>query len=138
MKKQNLPPFDELIERAYQSIILRNPNKPSGQGLINKLTEAYQGKHEELYKMVKQLEINEHKANVLNRKTDVRQLEFCTGVDVLGFPTYVQHIVKFENLTRDPKRYKKKGSEFAQKLIAAAQIEFKEGINLKIISAFKR
>jgi hypothetical protein len=138
MKKQNLPPFEELIERLHNSIVLRNPNKPSGQGLIDKLTEAWQGKDAELYKMVKQLEINEYKANVLNKKTDVRQLEFCTGVDVLGFPTYIQHIVKFENLTRDPKRYKKKGSEFAQKLVSAAQIEFKEGINLKIISAFKR
>jgi hypothetical protein len=138
MKKQNLPPFDELIERAYQSIILRNPNKPSGQGLIDKLTEAWQGKDAELYKMVKQLEINEHKANVLNRKTDVRNTSYQTGVDFLGFPTFTQHIVKFENITRDPKRYKKKGSEFAQKLVSAAQIEFKEGYNVKIISSLKR
>jgi hypothetical protein len=138
MKKQNLPPFDELIERAYQSIILRNPNKPSGQGLIDKLTEAWQGKDAELYKMVKQLEINEYKANVLNRKTDVRQLEFCTGVDFLGFPTFTQHIVKFENLAKEPKRFNKKGTKFAQKLVSAAQIEFKEGYNVKIISAFKR
>lgn len=138
MKKQNSPPFDELIERLHNSIVLRNPNKPSGQGLIDKLTEAWRGKDAELYKMVKQLEINEHKANVLNRKTDVRNVTYQTGIDVLGFPTYVQHIVKFENLNRDPKRYKKKGSEFAQELVAAAQIEFKEGINLKIISAFKR
>jgi hypothetical protein len=138
MKKQNLPPFEELIERLYNSIVLRNPNKPSGQGLIDKLTLAYEGKHAELYKMVKQLEINEHKANVLNQKIDVRQTEFCTGVDVLGFPTFTQHIVKFENLTRDPKRYKKKGSTFSQELVSAAQIEFKEGIKLKIISAFKR
>lgn len=138
MRKQNLPPFEELVERLHNSIVLRNPNKPSGQGLIDKLTEAWQGKDAELYKMVKQLEINEHKANVINRKIDVRQTQFQVGVDFLGFPTYVQHIVKFENIIRDPKRYKKKGSEFAQKLVSAAQIEFKEGYNVKIISSLKR
>lgn len=138
MRKQNLPPFEELIERLYQSLVLRYPEKPCGQGLIDKLTEAWQGKDAELYQMVKQLEINEHKVNVMNRKVDVRQVEFCTGTDVLGFPTFTQHIVKFENLTRDPKRYKKKGSSFSQQLINFSQIEFKEGLNLKIISAIKR
>lgn len=138
MRKQKIPPFEELIERLYQSLILRHPDKPSGQGLIDKLTNAWKGKDAELYQLVKQLEINEHKVNAISQKIDVRQVEFCTGTDVLGFPTFTQHIVKFENITRDPKRYKKKGSQFAQKLISAAQIEFKEGINLKLISAFRR
>jgi len=138
MRKQKLPPFEELIERLYQSLVLRHPKKPCGQGLIDKLTNAWSGKHAELYQMVKQLEINEHKVNVMNRKVDVRQVEYQTGVDFLGFPTFTQHIVKFENLSKEPKRFSKKGIKFAQELIAAAQIEFKEGINLKIISAFRR
>ena len=138
MRKQNLPPFEELIERLYQSILLRHPDKPSGQPLMEKLRIGWAGKHKELYQTVKQLEINEHKVNVLTRKVDIRRVEFQTGTDVLGFPTFTQHIVKFENITRDPKRYKKKGSQFSQELISAAQIEFKEGINLKIISSLKR
>ena len=40
MRKQKLPPFEELIERLYQSLVLRYPDKPSGQGLIDKLTLA--------------------------------------------------------------------------------------------------
>lgn len=137
MRKQKIPPFEELIERLYNSIVLRNPDKPSGQGLIDKLTLAWQGKDELLYKQVKQLEINEHKANVINQKTEVRQVLFTTGVDFLGFPTFTQHIVKFENITRDPKRYKKKGSDFNQIQTKAMQVEFKEGLSLKKILNFQ-
>ena len=137
MKKQNLPPFDNLIERLYNSVVLRHPERPSGPELLEKLKSAWQGKDKELYQMVKQLEINEHKVNVINQKTEVRQLEFQTGTDILGFPTFTQHIVKFENLTRDPKRYKKKGSSFTQELTSATQIEFKEGNRLKQVLIFK-
>lgn len=137
MRKQNLPPFDNLIERLYNSIVLRHSDQPSGQGLIDKLTLAWQGKDELLYKQVKQLEINEHKANVINQKTEVRQLEFCTGIDVLGFPTFTQHIVKFEKLSKDPKRFNKKGTKFSQEQTSATQIEFKEGNRLKQVLIFK-
>lgn len=137
MRKQNLPPFDNLIERLYNSIVLRHSDQPSGQGLIDKLTLAWQGKDELLYKQVKQLEINEHKANVINQKTEVRQLEFCTGIDVLGFPTFTQHIVKFEKLSKDPKRFNKKGTKFSQEQTSATQIEFKEGNRLKNVTIFK-
>lgn len=137
MRKQNVPPFEELIERLYQSICLRHPNEPSGTELLEKLKSAWKGKDKELYQMVKQLEINEHKVNVINQKTEVRDITFQTGTDILGFPTYTQHITKFENLTRDPKRYKKKGSTFGQQLTSATQIEFKEGNRLKNVTIFK-
>jgi len=97
MRKQNLPPFEELIERLYNSIVLRHGDKPSGTELLEKLKSAWKGKDKELYQMVKQLEINEHKVNVISRKVDVRENTFQCGVDFLGFPIYVQHITKFEN-----------------------------------------
>ena len=137
MKKQNLPPFENLIERLYQSILLRHPDKPSGEPLMEKLRNGWTGKHKELYQTVKQLEINEHKVNVIEQKTEIRQVEFCTGIDILGFPTFTQHIVKFETITRDPKRYKKKGSNFTQIQTRATQVEFKEGNRLKQVLIFK-
>jgi len=137
MRKQNLPPFENLIERLYNSVVLRHPNEPSGTELLEKLKSAWKGKDKELYQMVKQLEINEHKVNVINQKTEVRENTFRCGVDFLGFPIYVKHITKFENLTRDPKRYKKQGSDFGQQLTSATQIEFKEGNRLKQVLIFK-
>jgi hypothetical protein len=137
MKKQNLPPFEELIERLYQSVCLRHSDKPSGEPLMEKLRNGWSGKHKELYQVVKQLEINEHKVNVIEQKIDVRDNTFQIGVDCLGFPIYVQHIVKFENITRDPKRYKKKGSNFTQIQTRATQVEFKEGNRLKQVLILK-
>lgn len=137
MRKQNLPPFENLIERLYNSVVLRHPDQPSGKPLMEKLRNGWAGRHKELYQMVKQLEINEHKVNVINQKTEVRQLEFQTGTDILGFPTFTQHIVKFERITRDPKRYKKKGSDFTQIQTKATQVEFKEGNRLKQVLIFK-
>jgi len=137
MRKQNLPPFENLIERLYQSILLRHPDKPSGEPLMEKLRIGWSGKHKELYETVKQLEINEYKVNVIEQKIDIRELEFQCGVDILGFPTFTQHIVKFENITRDPKRYKKKGSDFYQIQTKATQVEFKEGNRLKQMLIFK-
>jgi len=137
MRKQNLPPFENLIERLYQSILLRHPDKPAGEPLMEKLRIGWTGKHKELYQTVKQLEINEHKVNVIEQKIDIRQLEFQCGVDFLGFPTFTQHIVRFERITRDPKRYKKKGSDFSQIQTRATQVEFKEGNRLKQVLIFK-
>jgi len=137
MRKQNLPPFEELIERLYQSICLSHPDQPAGTELLEKLKSAWKGKDKELYQMVKQLEINEHKVNVINQNIEVRQVEFCTGIDVLGFPTFTQHIVKFEKLSKDPKRFNKKGTKFSQEQTSATQIEFKEGNRLKQVLIFK-
>jgi len=129
MKKQNIPPYDELIERYCNSIQLRHPEKEVGEDFINKMRNGWIGKEKELWSRVKELEINEHKVNLMLQKIDKRVVSFCTGVDFLGFPTYTTHIVKFENITKDPKRYKKKGSKFSQKLISKIQLEHKEGIN---------
>ncbi len=137
MRNKKLPEFEDLIERLYQSVILRHPNSPSGEKLMEKLRIGWSGKHKELYQTVKQLEINEHKANVLTKKVDIRQVEFQVGVDILGFPTFTQHITKFENLTKDPKRYKKKGSDFSQSLTSCKQVDFKEGNRLKNVTIFK-
>lgn len=135
MKKQNIPPYDELIERYCNSIQLRNPERMIGEDFVKKMHAGWKGKEKELWSRVKELEINEHKVNLMLQKIDKRVVQFCTGVDFLGFPTYTTHIVKFENLTKDPKRYKKKGSTFSQKLISKTQLEHKEGLNF--ITAFK-
>ena len=137
MRKQKLPEFEDLIERLYQSVVLRHPNSPSGEQLMEKLRIGWSGNHKGLYETVKQLEINEHKANILTRKVDIRHVEFQCGVDILGFPVYVQHITKFENLTKDPKRYKKKGSDFSQTLTSCKQVDFKEGNRLRNVTLFK-
>lgn len=137
MKKQNLPPFEELIERLYNSVVLRHPNEEHGEKLLEKLRNGWNGRHKELYQTVKQLEINEHKVNVIEQKIEIRDNTFQIGVDCLGFPIYVQHIVKFETITRDPKRYKKKGSDFTQIQTKATQVEFKEGNRLKQVLIFK-
>jgi len=137
MRKQKLPEFKDLIERLYQSIALRHPNESLGKPLMKKLRIGWSGKHKELYQTVKQLEINEHKVLVLDKKVEIREVEFQTGNDFLGFPTFTKHIVKFETKTRDPKRYKKKGSDFSQTLTSCKQIDFKEGNRLRNVTLFK-
>jgi len=129
MRKQKLPSFEELIERYCNSIQLRNPNQEVGEVFRQKMIDAWRGKDKLLYDRIKEMEITEHKINVANKKIEKRVTTYQTGVDFLGFPTYTTHIVKFENLTRDPTRYKKEGSDFGQKLISKIQIDHKEGIN---------
>lgn len=129
MKKENLPSLEELIERYCNSIRLRHPEQDVGEEFSDRMKIAWKGKERELWQRVKELEINEHKVNVIMRKIDRRVITYQTGVDFLGFPTYTTHIVKFEKLTKDPKRYKKKGSDFGQKLTQNIQIDHKEGIN---------
>jgi len=136
MRKQKLPPFDELIERYCNSIQLRNPNKEVGTDFKQKMIDAWSGKDKLLYDRVKEMEITEHRVNLLEKKVDRRVTTFQCGVDVLGFPTFVTHIAKFENITADPYRYKKQGSKFGQRLIEKFQIEFKEGLNHRVVWSF--
>jgi hypothetical protein len=136
MRKQKLPPFEELIERYCNSIQLRNPNKEVGEDFREKMINAWSGKDKLLYNRVKEMEITEHRINLLNKKVDRRVVEFQTGVDALGFPTFTTHIVRFENIITDPHRYKKQGSNFEQKLIDNRQIDFKEEINHKTVWMF--
>lgn len=79
--KQKIPPFDEMIEQLYQSIVKRHPEEPAGEKLLEKLKFAWRGKDKDLYKMVKQLRINEHKAEILDQKTEIREIVFQNGVD---------------------------------------------------------
>ena len=120
MRKQ-IPPFEELINRYIASIVLRHPETEVNENFANVLAEAWKGKDKELYSKVKLMENNEVKINNLSKRIDVRQVEFATGVDCLGFPTFTTHYLKFENSFKDPKRYKKSGSDFKQKLIKAFQ-----------------
>lgn len=129
MRKQKLPPFEDLIERYCNSIQLRNPHQEVGEAFRQKMIGAWTGKDKLLYDRVKEMEITEHKINVSNNKVDRRVTTYQTGVDFLGFPTFVTHIAKFENITADPYRYKKQGSKFGQRLVEKFQIEFKEGLN---------
>jgi len=120
MRKQ-LPPFEELINRFIASIIVRHPETEINETFANTLAEAWKGKDKQLYAQVKLMENNEVKINNLHKRIDIRQVEFSTGVDVLGFPTFTTHYVKFENSFKDPKRYKKQGSDFSTRLIKAFQ-----------------
>lgn len=120
MRKQ-IPPFEELMNRLVASIVVRHPETEVNEAFANTLAEAWKGKDKQLYEQVKLMERNEVKINNLQRRVDVREVTFATGVDVLGFPTFTTHWVKFENSFKDPARFKKQGSEFKSKIVRAFQ-----------------
>ena len=109
--KTKIPPFYELIDRLIKQVILRHPDKPITSELVETFRNSWKHKQLELYKMVKQLEINSNKAESINNRLDERHLQFQIGVDVLGNPIYHEHKVLFKRDFEDPKRYSKKGSK---------------------------
>jgi len=132
--KQKIPTLDELIERYVDSIQLRNPNIPISENGRNILKSAWEGKEKLLLRKVKEMEHEEHVFNTQNRRVDTRIVTFCTGVDILGFQTFTTHLVKFENSFKDPKRYKKEGSDFKSKLVASSQVNhIQEGFKSRVI-----
>lgn len=119
--RKSTPPFEELINRFIACIIVRHPETEINESFAETLAEAWKGKDKQLYAQVKLMENNEVKINNLQKRIDVRQVEFQTGVDILGFPTFTTHYLKFENSFKDPSRYKKKGSDFKSRLVKAIQ-----------------
>ena len=109
--KSKVPPFDELIDRLIIQVQKRHADKPITSELVETFRSGWKHKQSELYKMVKQLEINSNKAESINNRLDERQVVFAIGVDVLGNPIYHEHKVLFKRDFDDPKRYSKKGSK---------------------------
>ena len=110
--KSKVPPFDELIDRLIKQVSLRHPDKPITSELVETFRSGWKYKQPELYKMVKQLEINSNKVESINNRLDERHLQFQIGVDVLGNPIYHEHKVLFKRDYEDPKRYSKKVAVF--------------------------
>lgn len=109
--KSKIPPFDELIDRLIVQVKKRHADKHITSELVETFRNGWKHQQPELYKMVKQLEINSNKAESINNRLDERQVVFAIGVDVLGNPIYHEHKVLFKRDYEDPKRYSKKGSK---------------------------
>lgn len=109
--KSKIPPFDELIDRLIVQVQKRHPDKPITSELVETFRSGWKHQQPELYKMVKQLEINSNKVESINNRLDERQVVFAIGVDILGNPIYHEHKVLFKRDYEDSKRYSKKGSK---------------------------
>lgn len=109
--KSKIPSLDELIDRLIIQISKRHPDKPITSELVETFRNSWKNKQPELYKMVKQLEINSNKVQSIEKRLDERHVVFSIGVDVLGNPIYHEHKVLFKRDFEDPKRYSKKGSK---------------------------
>lgn len=109
--KSKIPPFDELIDRLIIQVQKRHPDKPITPEMVETFRNSWKYKLLELYKMVKQLEINSNKAESINNRLDERHIIFNIGVDILGNPIYHEHKVLFKMDFKDPKQYKKQGSK---------------------------
>jgi hypothetical protein len=122
--KSKRPPLENLITRLVKQIQIRNPDKPAiGIDQIIELEARWSKHQEKLYKLVKSMEIEERKAYSDLSKIEVRDVEYIVGWSISGQPIIVRHVMKFENTTIDPKRYKKTGSKFSQELIAQASLQ---------------
>ena len=109
--KSKVPPFDELIDRLIIQVQKRHADKPITSELVETFRSGWKHKQSELYKMVKQLEINSNKAESINNRLDERHVVFPIGTDILGNPIYHEHKVLFKRNYQDPKSYSKKGSK---------------------------
>ena len=124
MKPKNRPSLQELVVRLVKQIQIRNPDKPDiGIDQIIALEARWSKYQEKLYKLVKSMEIEERTAYSDLSKIEIRDVEFQIGVSLSGTPILVRHIVKLENKTKDPKRYKKQGSDFNQEIIQQATLQ---------------
>ncbi len=123
MRKPKRPPFEELIDRLCYSIQKREPGRVIGEQAKFLLSTQWKGHEELLYQAVLKAEQNEKKVISKVKNTEIRVVEFQTGFSISGQPIIVTHLVKFENETKDPKRYKKQGSDFNQKLVASAALQ---------------
>ena len=98
MKKKPIPTLKELLDRYVKCIEFQNPEKPkitSGGKLF--LKSQWIGKEEQLYKMVKDLEIKVVQTKNLTERFETRTCTFQIGVDVLGQPTYTTHETMFQH-----------------------------------------
>lgn len=122
--KAKRPTLEQLVVRLVKQIQIRNPDKPDiGIDQIIALESQWSKHQEKLYQTVKKLEIEERNAWNDLSKIEIRNVEYQIGVSLSGEPIIVRHVMKFENTTRDPKRFKKQGSDFNQKLVASTTLQ---------------
>ena len=109
--KSKIPNFDELIDRLIEQVSKRHPDKEITSELVETFRNGWKYRQSELYKMVKQLEINSNKVKSIEDRFDERHVVFPIGTDILGNPMYHEHKVLFKRDFKDPKHYSKKGSK---------------------------
>jgi len=133
--KTKIPPIDELVNRLANQIEFRHEGKTVSENEKLFLIEKWTGKESALLKNVKKMEQN-HLANKnFEKRFETRVVTFATGVDCLGFPTFTSHLLRFENSYKDPKRYKKQGSDFESKIIQSAQVDFiQNGFKTRVLT----
>ena len=92
MKKKSIPSLKELLDRYVKCIEFQNPDKPkiTAAGKLF-LKSQWIGKEEQLYKMIKDLEIKIVQTKNLSERFETRSCTFQIGVDVLGFPIFTVH-----------------------------------------------
>jgi len=113
----------------------RHEGKTIGESEKLFLAEKWKGKEADLLRNVKRLEQEFISYQNSLKRYETRIVTFQTGVDVLGFPTYTSHLLRFENKFKDPKRYKKQGSELtSSRCIQLAQVDFiQNGFKTRVI-----
>jgi hypothetical protein len=95
--KKSIPKLEELLNRYIKCIEFQNSDKPKitpGGKLF--LKSQWIGKEEQLYKLVKDLELKVIQTKNLTERFETTSCTFQTGVDVLGFPTYTTHQSMFQ------------------------------------------
>lgn len=97
MKKSKIPALKDLIDRYVKCIEFQNPDKPK----ITKAGKLYLksqwlGKEEQLYKLIKDLEIKVVQTKNLTERFETRSCTFQTGVSILGQPTFTTHEFMFQ------------------------------------------
>lgn len=92
MKKKSIPSLKELLDRYVKCIEFQNPDKPkiTAAGKLF-LKSQWIGKEEQLYKMIKDLEIKIVQTKNLSERFETRSCTFQVGVNSVGMPTYTTH-----------------------------------------------
>lgn len=118
------PNIKDLVNRYAKCIELRSEKKVNS---IAKeiLTKEWTGKESTLYEIVKRMENQDVKNRNIKESTEVRSVTFNTGIDFLGFATYVTHENVFYN---NPK--------VGRGIIEHRQLEFKEGYKVIAVTSY--
>ena len=110
MRKQKLPPFDELIQDLVNSIKLRNPEKNLDEVKISAIRNHWLGNDKKLYEFVKKLRINENKVKSIQDSYEEREVEFIVGNTLSGEPIIVKHLIQQQTF------FKKQTNAYAKKI----------------------
>ena len=119
MKKSTKHNLDDLIKRLVKSIEKRNPQEKIEESGKLFLKAKWYGQEAKLHELVKKMENQEVQNKNLNDVLKIVKMEYCTGVDFLGFPTFTVH----EHLVQHNLSSNKKISSTA--IIDKIQYDFK-------------